>query len=96
MSTHSIPAGFVKYALASIFIRKLTPAQGVILDERSDTLVGYGGWLDLFFRTLRARNISVHLPRMVIYIAEALPHGAREFIEGHFGVPVFSHYTAAE
>jgi phenylacetate-CoA ligase len=31
-----------------------------------------------------------------MYMAEALPHGARELIEGEFGVPVMSRYSAAE
>jgi phenylacetate-CoA ligase len=69
----------------------------IINAERPDILVGYGGWHDLFFRTVRARGIQLdHLPKMAMYIAEALPPGAREFIEGEFGIPVFSRYTAAE
>jgi phenylacetate-CoA ligase len=64
--------------------------------ERPDVLVGYGGWIDLFFRTIAARGLEIHLPKMVLYMAEALPHGAREHIEGRFGIPVFSRYSAAE
>jgi hypothetical protein len=52
MSTHSIPAGFMKYALASIFIRKVTPTQGVIL-------VGYGGWLIPALRELVGGDFSI-------------------------------------
>ena len=33
---------------------------------------------------------------MVMYMAEALPHGGREHIEGTFGIPVMSRYSAAE
>lgn len=64
--------------------------------ERPDLMVGYGGWIALFFRTVAARNLKIHLPRMVMYMAEALPHGARELIEGQFGIPVLSRYSAAE
>jgi phenylacetate-CoA ligase len=64
--------------------------------ERPDVLVGYGGWIDLFFKTIAAKGIKVHLPKMVLYMAEALPHGGREHIEGHFGIPVYSRYSAAE
>ncbi len=46
--------------------------------ERPDVLVGYGGWIDLFFKTIAARGIDLHLPKMVMYMGEALPHGARE------------------
>ena len=33
---------------------------------------------------------------MVMYMGEALPHGGREQIEGTFGIPVMSRYSAAE
>lgn len=68
----------------------------IVNAERPDVLVGYGGWIDLFFRTVAARRFDLHLPRMVMYMGEALPHGGREFIEGTFGVPVFSRYNAVE
>lgn len=68
----------------------------IVREEQPDILVGYGGWIDLFFRTLHAREISVPMPRMVMYMGEALPHGGREFIEENFGVPVLSRYNAVE
>jgi phenylacetate-CoA ligase len=64
--------------------------------ERPDVLVGYGGWVDLFFKTVAARGIALDPPKMVMYMAEALPPGGREHIEGHFGIPVVSRYSAAE
>jgi phenylacetate-CoA ligase len=64
--------------------------------ERPDVLVGYGGWIGLFFKTIEARGLRVHLPKMVMYMAEALPPGARAHIEGRFGVAVLSRYSAAE
>lgn len=64
--------------------------------ERPDVLVGYGGWLDLFFRTVAARGIEIHRPKMVMYMGEALPHGGRAFIEQNFGIPVLSRYNAVE
>jgi phenylacetate-CoA ligase len=64
--------------------------------ERPDVLVGYGGWVDLFFKTVAARGIELRPPKMVMYMAEALPSGGREHIEGHFGIPVVSRYSAAE
>jgi phenylacetate-CoA ligase len=68
----------------------------MVNDERPDLLTGYGGWIDLFFRTVAARGIELRPPKMVMYMAEALPHGTRELIEGDFGVPVMSRYSAAE
>lgn len=64
--------------------------------ERPDVLTGYGGWIDLFFKTVAARGIDLHRPRLVLYMAEALPPGGREHIEGRLGIPVVSRYSAAE
>lgn len=64
--------------------------------ERPDVLVGYGGWLSLFFRTVDARGIAFQPPKLVIYMGEALPHGARAYIEENFGVLVLSRYNAVE
>jgi phenylacetate-CoA ligase len=65
-------------------------------DERPDVLVGYGGWIDLFFKTVAARGLELRPPKLVMYMGEALPHGAREHIEGSFGIPVLSRYNAVE
>ncbi|MBM3860421.1 MAG: phenylacetate--CoA ligase family protein [Verrucomicrobia bacterium] len=64
--------------------------------ERPDILVGYGGWVALFFRAVAARNLALRPPQLVMYMGEALPHGAREFIEEQFGIPVMSRYNAVE
>jgi len=81
------------------FVSVLEPIEKIVAlanAERPDVLVGYGGWMDLFFKTVAARGLDVHLPKMVMYIAEAMPHGGRAFIEDYFGVPVLSRYCAAE
>jgi phenylacetate-CoA ligase len=64
--------------------------------ERPDVLVGYGGWIDRFFKTVATRGIDLQPLKVVMYMGEALPHGAREFIEGRFGIPVLSRYNAVE
>ena len=68
----------------------------ILNTERPDILVGYGGWINLFFRTAAARKIEFHHPKMVMYIGEALPHGTREYIEGTLGIPVLTRYNAVE
>jgi phenylacetate-CoA ligase len=81
------------------FVRLREPVEriaAILNEERPDVLVGYGGWIDLFFKTILARRIDIHPPKMVIYMGEALPHGAREFIEQRFGLPVLSRYNAVE
>lgn len=64
--------------------------------ERPDVLTGYGGWIHLFFQTLAARKMEIRLPKMVMYMGEALPPGGRELIKERFGIPVFSRYGAVE
>ena len=81
------------------FVSVRTPVEEVaaLIDaERPDLLTGYGGWIHLFFKTVAARGIQLRPPKMVMYMAEALPPGGRELIEEHFGVPVMSRYSAAE
>ncbi len=81
------------------FVSLLEPVEQIaaIADaERPDVLVGYGGWIDLFFKTIAARGITLRPPKMVIYMGEALPYGARAYIEGQFGIPVLSRYNAVE
>jgi phenylacetate-CoA ligase len=68
----------------------------IINRERPDILVGYGGWIHLFFKTIAAHGIELHLPKMAIYMGEALPPGGRAFIEQRFGLPVLSRYNAVE
>ncbi|MEW6269624.1 MAG: hypothetical protein AB1689_10050, partial [Thermodesulfobacteriota bacterium] len=81
------------------FVPLSTPVEEVVAlaeAERPDVLVGYGGWLDLFFRTVAARGLALRPPKAVMYMGEALPHGARELVEQRFGVPVLSRYNAVE
>ncbi|HEX8204948.1 MAG TPA: hypothetical protein VF587_02695, partial [Solirubrobacteraceae bacterium] len=81
------------------FVTITTPIEDVakiMRAERPDVLTGYGGWVDLFFRTVAARGLEIPKPKLVMYMAEALPEGARELIEDTFGIPVLSRYSAAE
>jgi phenylacetate-CoA ligase len=81
------------------FVSVRTQAEEVaalVNSERPDILVGYGGWIDLFFKTVSARGIELRPPKLVLYMAEALPAGGRDHIEDTFGVPVMSRYSAAE
>jgi phenylacetate-CoA ligase len=81
------------------FVSVREPIESVaarVNEERPDLLTGYGGWIDLFFKTVAARGIELRPPRMVMYMAEALPPGGRELIEEEFGIPVMSRYSAGE
>lgn len=81
------------------FVSLLEPIEHIAAltrSEQPDILVGYGGWIDLFFKTVLARNIEIYRPKLVMYMGEALPHGARDFIEQGLGMPVMSRYNAVE
>jgi len=81
------------------FVSLRTPIDDVVRiinEERPDVLVGYGGWLDHFFRTAAARALEVHRPTVVMYMGEALPIGGRRFIEDTVGARVMSRYNAVE
>jgi len=68
----------------------------IVNAERPDVLSGYGGWIDVFFRTVAARSIDLHPPKLVMYMGEALPPGTRGFVETELGIPVLSRYNAVE
>lgn len=63
---------------------------------KPDLLTGYGGFLDVFFRTLVARGAEIHAPKVVMYAGEPLPAGRRDWIERELGARVMSRYCAAE
>lgn len=63
---------------------------------RPDVLYGYGSWLETFFRLLALRNISLPLPKAVVYVAEGMTPEAISLIEDRFGIPVLSQYNAME
>jgi phenylacetate-CoA ligase len=64
--------------------------------ERPDLLTAYGGFLDVFFRTLVARGAEIHRPKVIMYVGETLPAERRQWIERELGARVMSRYCAAE
>lgn len=81
------------------FVSMLEPIEKIAAlanTECPDILVGYGGWIHLFFKIIGARRIDLKLPKMIMYMGEALPHGGREYIEETFGIPVLSRYNTVE
>ena len=81
------------------FISLLEPIDtvaAIVNAERPDVIVGYGGWIDLFFRSVVARGLDLAKPRVVMFMGEAMPQGGRSYIEQQFGIPVLSRYNAVE
>lgn len=61
-----------------------------------DVVIGYSGYLEMLFRTLAARSLHMHRPRLVVYGGEAMTEPGREFITERFGVTLTSLYNAVE
>jgi phenylacetate-CoA ligase len=67
-----------------------------ISEFRPDVIVGYAGYLEMLFRTLAARSLRMHLPRLVIFGGEAMTDPGRELITKQFGLPLIALYNAVE
>lgn len=64
--------------------------------RRPDVLTAYGGFLDSFLRTVVARGVELHAPKVVMYMGEPLSAERREWIERELGSRVMSRYCATE
>lgn len=71
-----------------------------IVDEinraRPDVITAYGSYLETFFKAVHARRIDIHLPRLLIYVAESMTSEGKKFIENTFRIPVLTRYNAVE
>jgi len=77
----------------------LSPVEEVIESinrVRPDALIGYASYLETLFRTLSSRRISIHSPKVVVSLAEAMTPEGKTLIEEEFGIPVISQYNAME
>ncbi len=63
---------------------------------RPHIIVGYGSYLETFYRFLRLQGLHIHRPRMLVYVADSMTSAGKKMIEQEFGVPVFSAYNAVE
>jgi phenylacetate-CoA ligase len=57
---------------------------------------GLGSHLELLFRTVAARGIPVHQPKVLVYGGDHMSADCRRLIEERFGVPVLTRYSATE
>ena len=68
----------------------------MINELRPDVIRGDGGYVEAFFRTVVARGIGLHVPRVVVYYGDMVTPDGRRLIEERFGAPVLSRYGAME
>jgi len=89
-----VPRGPDRFALS--VASPLAETIAKINDFQPDVIVSYGSFLEMLFRTLENREISMHLPRALLYGGDGMRIEGRKMIEKNFGIPVFSSYQSAE
>jgi phenylacetate-CoA ligase len=81
----------------SIDIRE--PAEAIVTainHFRPHVIGGFGGYLEELHRLVDAQGLEMHRPRLLRVFGEGMSNSGREFIEGRFGTPVYSSYSAME
>ena len=63
---------------------------------RPDVISSYGSYLEALFGELRATGAKIHLPRVVVYGADAMSDEMRSYIQDELGIEVLSSYNAIE
>jgi len=92
-------ATFIPLRPDRIFVSIVDPIEKVVaaLNQfEPDVVIGYSGYLEMLFRTVAARSIHLHVPRLVIFGGEAMTPAGREFIVERFGVRLTALYNAVE
>jgi phenylacetate-CoA ligase len=69
---------------------------GEINRLRPLVLRSYGTYAELLFRTVVARGLELHAPKVVVYGGDPISPEGRKLVEEAFGSPVLSRYGAAE
>ena len=90
---------FVPYGVRVLrlsVLEPLTQTVAAINNFRPDLLKGYGSYLEMLFKTVAARGMHMHLPRLAVYFSDQMTDKGRRLIEHDFGVPVLSRYSAVE
>lgn len=64
--------------------------------ERPDAIVGSGSYLEMLVRTLAAGRPRAPLPKVAVYVMDAMSPEARAIAEEELGIAVLSHYNAVE
>jgi phenylacetate-CoA ligase len=90
---------FIPIRPKHILLNILDPIEEVVKGInrfRPDVIVGYGSYLETFFKILASHNIEMHLPKVLVYGADMLTPEGKSFIEEKFGVHVQTTYLAVE
>jgi phenylacetate-CoA ligase len=61
-----------------------------------EVIIGIGSYCELLFKTVAARGLRMHRPRVVLYAGDAMTPAGKEFIECECKIPVLTQYNACE
>jgi phenylacetate-CoA ligase len=61
-----------------------------------DLIRAHGSFLELLYRTVVARGVTMHRPKVLVYGGDVMTPDGRRFIEEEVGIPVISRYNAVE
>ena len=92
-------ATFIPVRPNRLFISIADPIDKVVAainQFQPDVIIGYANYVEMMFRTVAARSLKLHVPRLVIYGGEVLSTPGREFILKRFGTRISSLYNAVE
>jgi len=85
-----------QYGLSLSVLQPLEEVIAAINQVRPEMIVGYGSYLGALFTTVTVRGTYMHMPRLVVYFADALTQAGRRVICDELGIAVMSVYGAAE
>lgn len=90
---------FIPIRPVQFILSVLSPVEEVVESInylRPEALIGYASYLETLFRTLAFQRISIHLPKVLVSLAETMTAEGKTLIEQEFGIPVLSQYNAME
>jgi phenylacetate-CoA ligase len=80
-------------------VRITLPVETVVEEVnrfRPDVIFGFAGYLEMLFRTVAARGLDMHRPRVVVFAGEAMTGPGRQMIREDFGIKVVAFYNCVE
>ena len=90
-----VPAGRGRGSIS--FLEPIEHIIDVIIERRPVMINCFAGsYLEMLFKTVAARGVTMHCPRAAHYRGDVLSDAGRRLIEDHFGVRVLSRYNAVE
>lgn len=63
---------------------------------RPDVIFGFASYVEMLFRTLAARGLNMHLPKLVVFGGEAMTDPGRRLLREEFGIEVVAFYNCVE